>query len=130
MTPALIAQRSDRMRTVLFGLSDDLALELSTPLSKFCRNIRLVKSGESFSGPGPGPDIIFCCADTAVVAQLRKTNPTAQIVVVSRLPEVSDWLDAIEAGASDYCAAPFETVHVQWILETSLRAAQTAAAAA
>jgi DNA-binding response OmpR family regulator len=68
-------------------------------------------------------DIIFCGADVNLVSELRSAKPEAPIVVVSRLPEVSDWLDSIEAGATDYCAAPFENAQVKWIVETSMRAA-------
>jgi DNA-binding response OmpR family regulator len=60
---------------------------------------------------------------------LRQTKPEASIVVVSRHPEVSDWLDSIEAGATDYCAAPFETAQMKWILETSMRNAPVQATA-
>jgi DNA-binding NtrC family response regulator len=47
-------------------------------------------------------------------------------VVVSRHPEISDWLDSIEAGATDYCAAPFENAQVKWIVESSLRTVSAA----
>ena len=40
--------------------------------------------------------------------------------MVSRFPEVSEWLDAMDAGASDYCASPFEPAQVRWILESNL----------
>jgi DNA-binding response OmpR family regulator len=72
----------------------------------------------------PAADVIFCGADVSVVSGLRNAKPEAQIVVVSRHPEVADWLDSIEAGASDYCAAPFESAQVRWILESTLRPAR------
>jgi hypothetical protein len=53
---------------------------------------------------------------------VRDKRPELPVVVVSRIPEVRGWLDALEAGASDYCGAPFETIQVQWVLESSLRA--------
>ena len=30
------------------------------------------------------------------------------------------WLDALDAGASDYCGAPFERVQLHWILNSVL----------
>ncbi len=48
------------------------------------------------------------------------------VVVVSRLPEVSEWLDALDAGAADYCAAPFEHQHMSWLIESALLASQQA----
>ncbi|MFN3326403.1 MAG: hypothetical protein ACK5AZ_23140 [Bryobacteraceae bacterium] len=34
----------------------------------------------------------------------------------------------IEAGAADYCAAPFEAVQIQWLLEANLSRTQASAA--
>ena len=123
---------SDRIHALLFGLSEDLAGELITPLSAVCGNIVAVpdeRSNECFAVAAPNSRIIFCVANTAVVAKLRANHPFSPIVVVSRHPEVADWLDSIEAGATDYCAAPFETSQVQWIVETSMRSAHEALAA-
>jgi DNA-binding response OmpR family regulator len=44
--------------------------------------------------------------------------PHLPVIVVSRLPETDEWLDALEAGAADYCAAPFEIIHLRWLFET------------
>lgn len=123
---------SNRVNALLFGLSEDLAGELLRPLSKLCGNIESVAKGREHDSlstlADSSAEIIFCGADTGVVTRLRESKPGAPIVVVSRHPEVSGWLDSIEAGASDYCAAPFETAQVQWILETSMRAARPVAA--
>ena len=35
---------------------------------------------------------------------------------ITRLPDVPRWLDALEAGARDYCGAPFECIQLRWIL--------------
>jgi ActR/RegA family two-component response regulator len=113
----------NRVRALLFGLSEDLAGELSKPLSKFCTHIDEIRH-QFAAVANCGAQVLFCGANTEVVSRLRETNPEASIVVVSRHPEVSGWLDSIEAGATDYCAAPFETAQVQWILESSMRAVQ------
>jgi DNA-binding NarL/FixJ family response regulator len=121
----MTTRSTDRIHALLFGLSEDLAGELLKPLAKFCSNIQSIKGGresDTLSTLAQSPaQIIFCGADTETVTQLRQTKPEAPIVVVSRHPEVSGWLDSIEAGATDYCAAPFETAQLQWILETSMR---------
>ncbi len=111
-----------RVHALLFGVSEDLAGELLRPLSELCSLIEHEK--HHLTAPADSSaQVIFCGADTKIVSKLRKANPDAFIVVVSRHPEVSDWLDSIEAGATDYCAAPFETAQVQWILESSMHAA-------
>ena len=113
----------NRVHALLFGLSQDLAGELIHPLSKFCSRIE-EENHQLSAASESSAQVIFCGPDTAIVSKLREANPDVSIVVVSRHPEVSDWLDSIEAGATDYCAAPFETAQVQWILESSMRAVQ------
>lgn len=123
---------SNRIPVLLFGLSEDLAGELKKPLMRFCSDIVSVdgaRDDDSLVMADTLPKIIFCGADIAIVTKLRANYPSSPIVVVSRDPEVSDWLDSIEAGATDYCAAPFETSQMQWIVETSLRSVQSALAA-
>jgi len=41
-------------------------------------------------------------------------------VVVTRVPETREWLDALEAGATDYCSSPFETRQINWLMESAL----------
>ena len=112
MTPI----HSDGVHALLFGLTEDLAGELLKPLAPFCSNVQSASAGDPCLRSA---NVIFCGADKKVVSSLRSQNPDASIVVVSRHPEVSDWLDSIEAGATDYCAAPFDSTQVQWILESS-----------
>ena len=67
-------------------------------------------------------DLVFCPVAghilqqviTIVAAQMHKVI----VVAVSRLPEVQEWLDAIELGAIDYFAPPFEQSQVRWLIET------------
>jgi hypothetical protein len=104
------------VHALIFGLTDDLTRELLKPLAPFCTDV------QSASETDPclrGANVIFCGADKKTVTTLRSQHPKASIIVVSRHPEVGDWLDSIEAGATDYCAAPFDSTQVQWILESS-----------
>lgn len=70
---------------------------------------------------------MFCPAEPEQYASLleamKAERPGVPVVVVSRLPEVSAWLHALELGAVDYCAPPFEPDHIQWILQSALKAA-------
>jgi len=122
-----VAQKTNLPVTaVLFGLEEDLARQLTTTLAGCCRQV------ESVQRPGidrklPQADVIFCPADVSRVRQLRTEFPKSSVVVASRLPEVADWLDALEAGASDYCAAPFEPSQIRWVLESHVRASAAAA---
>lgn len=122
--------KSSMSKVVLLGLGDPLAAELMGALSR--------ENQATYSFPSlptaeclevierSGADLVFCNAEpqqyTALLESLRQKKTNLPVVVVSRYPEVPQWLDALEAGASDYCAPPFEATHVQWILQ---RAAQS-----
>ncbi|MBI5082990.1 MAG: hypothetical protein HZB13_00100 [Acidobacteria bacterium] len=63
-------------------------------------------------------EIVFCNFTREVLAAALCRFKNLPVVVVSRLPEVDGWLDALEAGAADYCAAPFDAVQIGWLLDT------------
>lgn len=79
-------------------------------------------------------DLVFCCADPVEYRRLlnavQRRGLPLPVVVVSRIPETSEWLDALDAGATDYCAAPFERTNISWVLQSALLSAQHDAAVA
>jgi DNA-binding NtrC family response regulator len=125
---------ASRARIVLLGLDEPVVAELgdvlaaqqqeiiSSPLHSVPECLQLVDRAAA--------DVVFCPADAhrylPLLEALNRRWPELPVIVVSRMPEVSEWLDAIEAGAADYCAAPFEPAHIRWILSSTLRQPQTA----
>lgn len=81
-----------------------------------------------------GADVVFCGSDRRAYESLLDAFVRGclqiPVVVVSRIPETSEWLDAIDAGATDYCAAPFERQHVSWLVQSALLAGQQMAVGA
>ena len=77
-------------------------------------------------------DIVFANGDgkqyMPLLKQIREALPSLPFVVVTRIPETSDWLDALEAGATDYCSAPFEARQIGWLMESALPRPHTVAA--
>lgn len=69
-------------------------------------------------------DIVFaggCPSDYLPLLRLiRVERPGLPFIVVSDVPETSAWLDALEAGATDYCASPFESRQIHWLMESAL----------
>ena len=69
-------------------------------------------------------ELVFCGTESrqylGLLGLLRERRQEVPVVVVSRLPETGDCLDAIEAGAADYCAAPFEAELIRRIVESTL----------
>ena len=79
-----------------------------------------------------GADLIFSAGDDhryrKLLAASRRRTPELPFIVVTRLPETSEWLNALEAGATDYCSAPFEHQQVRWMLQAALPRATSAVA--
>jgi DNA-binding NtrC family response regulator len=68
-------------------------------------------------------DIVFAGGDPThylpLLKRVRETRPTLPFVVVTRTAETKEWLDAIEAGATDYCSAPIEKRQLHWLMEAT-----------
>lgn len=109
-----IAMKKPPRTALLLGLDGNVERELSVALrADGCRVV---------TKPGTRADIVFCGHDKPAYENAVRQYANLPVVVASRLPEVSDWLDALEAGAADYCAAPFEPMQLKWLLETHLPA--------
>ncbi|MBA3975971.1 MAG: hypothetical protein C0504_17330 [Candidatus Solibacter sp.] len=73
--------------------------------------------------------IVFCDWNPAEFTRRLAEFGGKPIVVVSRAGEVAIWLDALEAGAADYCAPPFEPTQIRWILDALIERRSRSAAA-
>lgn len=69
-------------------------------------------------------DIVFAGGEPtsymSLLKRIREARPTLPFVVVTAIPETKEWLDALEAGATDYCSAPIETRQLHWLMESAL----------
>lgn len=103
-------QRKERrwIRYYLSGLEQTLAAELGCALDGHgCRVVNNPRSA----------DILFCAPKPQVLESALRQAAGRPVIAVSRIPETSLWLDALEAGAADYYAAPFENLHIRWMLD-------------
>jgi DNA-binding NtrC family response regulator len=117
-------------RIVLIGLKNTLGTQLMSVLSGHQHSARYVPSLSQSASLGLieklQPDVVFCAAEpehcyTSLLEAIKQKRPDLPVVVVSRLPEIPKWLNALEAGAADYCCPPFESTQIGWILEKALR---------
>ena len=71
-----------------------------------------------------GADIVFAGGEPSQYLSLlrlvRDERPALPFVVVTPIPETMAWLDALEAGATDYCSSPFESRQIHWLMESAL----------
>ena len=65
------------------------------------------------------PDILFCPLSKDLRTIVTSHQPDAIVIVVSRVPDTREWISAMEAGASDYCAPPFEYSQLRWMLNAA-----------
>jgi len=112
-------------KILLFGLDHSLTDELNPVLKELGQIVQIAPSA---SGVLEHTDANLVFAAGESLGAVRNQRPELPVVVVSRLPEVSGWLDALDAGASDYCGAPFEPTQVRWVLDSSLRSGYSRAA--
>jgi len=119
-------------KVVLLGLEIAAARQIERALQD--ENHRVVN--KTFEAPDTeilDADIVFASGEgeqyLALLKRVRAANSALPFVVVTRLPETSHWLDALEAGATDYCSAPFEPHQLRWLMESALARTCPAAAA-
>ncbi len=110
---------------LVYGLDDRLTNELQSALAALsaqaepCHNLDQCLNHLDRAGK----QVIFCSFENGLQALLHAISDQGHavpVIAVSRHDDVHRWIDAIEAGASDYCAAPFESLHLQWILESNV----------
>lgn len=68
------------------------------------------------------PDVLFCQAGHRHLHEIleRASAQRLPVVVVTRDPDARQWIDAMDAGATDYVSAPFHRDQIEWVLQSSL----------
>jgi len=105
------------MANLLFlGLNNSSHSKLESILRGEGHYVFSVCRGQALVG-----EAVFCDGDDAgclgLVSEIRTRWPGLPVIIVTERPEERKWLDALEAGAADYCSAPFERIQVRWILD-------------
>ena len=121
---------------MLFALDKSLATELAGALSFESRAFHLAPFEPTAEGLKAAvrsdTALVFCSADrqtyTLLLNLIKQEGLELPVVVVSRHPQTEEWLDAIEAGAADYCSPPFEAFQISWIIDNTLKYRHSAAA--
>ena len=109
-------------RALLIGLEPDIASELEQTLARMGH---LASRSELDQLPSLArrTDVIFCSDQwssvNSLVSLLRSLRSPVRVIVASRKAEEAAWLEALEAGADDYCSTPFETAQISWAMHNA-----------
>jgi DNA-binding response OmpR family regulator len=111
-------------RVTLLGLPEDLAQPLAHVLRAEAHQVSQKRFVQDLMR-GPKSEAVFISGDSPefgrLIALLREMEPRVPVIVVARVSATKNWLDALEAGATDYFGAPFEPVQVRWIMDSVAR---------
>ncbi|MBS1827381.1 MAG: hypothetical protein JST93_18845 [Acidobacteria bacterium] len=68
------------------------------------------------------PDVLFCPAGHRHLHEIleRASAQRLPVVVVTQYPDAREWIDAMDAGATDYVSVPFHRDQIEWVLQSSL----------
>jgi len=100
-------------------MEEELAAQLRNALHQQALPVAMEVCDDVDTLRASSPDLVFSGFTTGLTNLLLAV--TVPVVVVSRHPEPAEYLDAMDAGAADYCAAPFEPSHIRWILQRGRR---------
>ena len=126
----MLTQSIPRTNFILYDLEKPLAAQLCEAASEPGHAFHSAKSTTECLALAKRihADVVFCGSEPReyrlLLEEMERTGLSLPVVVVSRIPEVSEWLDALDAGAADYCAAPFEHQHMSWLIQSALLASQ------
>lgn len=111
-------------RILLYGLPPELSRDLRDVLISTHHVPEIDDEMRTGTAGWAAVDLVFCPAAAAALAEVLAVTaaqrPGLRVIATSRLPETGEWLDAVEAGAADYCAAPFEATQIRWLLAAHL----------
>jgi DNA-binding response OmpR family regulator len=111
-------------RVTLLGLPEELERQLTQVLREEAHKVVRKRHLQDLRH-GPKSGAVFISGDApdfrGIIARLREGDPNLPIIVVTHRAGTTEWLDALDAGATDYCGAPFERMQVRCILESAIR---------
>lgn len=113
-------------RLLLMGLDPSIARDLEDVLPKRSSAVRRSVPTDLLSFmrvlQESRPDVLFCPAGHRHLAEIleRASAQRLPVVVVTRDPDAREWIEAMDAGATDYVAAPFHRDQIEWVLQSSL----------
>lgn len=109
-------------RILLAHLDPEVESELRNTLSHLAPSGQLDRAQETVDCliDWRSYDVVFCPPERAqvmsIIAASAGAPPRPAVIAASRIPEISEWVTVLEAGAKDYVASPFEEKQIGMML--------------
>ena len=109
-------------RILLAHLDPEVESELRNTLSHLAPSGQLDRAQETVDCliDWRSYDVVFCPPERAEVMSILAASagapPRPVVIAASRIPEISEWVTVLEAGAKDYVASPFEEKQIGMML--------------
>lgn len=114
------------VRVGLVGLEQSAADQISHALALTSHQVIQYQEQDCVIRWLSDVDIVFAGGEPGdwlhLLSRVRKTKARMPFIVVARIPNTIEWLDALEAGATDYCSEPIDARQLQYLMESALRA--------
>ena len=109
------------VRVALVGLEQPVAGQIRHAFAVNSHRIIQYQEQDNVIRELSDVDIVFAGGEPTdclrLLKRVRKLRPTMPFIVVTRFPQTSEWLDALEAGATDYFSTPIGTRQLHWMME-------------
>jgi DNA-binding NtrC family response regulator len=104
----------------LIGLEQEAAGQICRALTVGRHQVER-QSGKVLMRELRDADIVFAGGEyLTLLKRVRQSQPGLPFVVVTRAAETNEWLNALEAGATDYCEVPIEARQLHRLMEYAL----------
>lgn len=109
---------------ILLGVEQTVATRISDVLAADGHRI---EHRPGIDGPEDltSADIVFASGEPShylpLLRRVRDECPALPFVIITDLPKTVEWLDALDAGATDYYCPPFEARQIRWVMESVSR---------
>jgi DNA-binding NtrC family response regulator len=117
-------------KILLLGLDQDVAQKIESASLQVNHSVAIQPLLQAFD-TYPDADLVFVSGDRKnyreTVRSIQERRNKLPVVVVTSRADSAEWIDALEAGAANYCSAPFEAKPIQWILASALQPFSTSA---
>lgn len=112
----------------LINFTDNLAEDLAAVCAPLGCEIRRHDAADQIPANAAAA---FVCGDRAGwlenICRIRSIHDRMFLVIATDRPDHEKWLDALEAGANDYCCTPVESDQFAWLLRRDLERRPAAA---